>query len=241
MKKTIAMLASILLAAVSVVSCGNDKDSSEESTAPKTAASTEASTEAETETDTEAETTTEAETEAKTEADTKDALEEIEDLGQDIDMSSMFTTVDAPEFSPKTAEENDFVGKWECTCMVADGAAYDSIFGVPLYAMFHVELKDDHTGFIASIDDPTSDSSETTDFTWEFADGTITFSADDEELSGAINSDGSLVLYDEEQTEMLYFRSVAEYTEFDFSALEDMFGGLTDAVGEETAADTDAE
>ncbi len=232
MKRSIAFIASLLLAALTVTGCGNDESSSE-SKADKKAAATEATTEETTEETTKEETTekaTEEETtEAETEADSDaEGSEADSDIDADVNMEGledMFTVVDAPEYAPKdSAAEADFIGKWECDCMVSDGSAYSSIFGVPLYAMFHLEIKEDGTGTLTSIDDPTNENSESVEIKWTFADGKLSAEADDETLVISINSDGRLVVSDEEEAELLYFKSVTEYTEFDFSSIEDMLG-----------------
>lgn len=223
MKRSIAFIASLLLAALTVTGCGNDESSSE-SKADKKAAATEATTEETTE-ETTKEETTEAETEADSDAEGSEADSDI-DANVDMEgLEDMFTVVDAPEYAPKdSAAEADFIGKWECDCMVSDGSAYSAIFGVPLYAMFHLELNEGGTGTLTSIDDPTNENSESVEIKWTFADGKLSAEADDETLVISINSDGRLVVSDEAEAELLYFKSVTEYTEFDFSSIEDMLG-----------------
>ncbi len=145
----------------------------------------------------------------------------------DIDFSGLYSEVEQPSSDPVNAEQSKFLGKWECYCMAADGLAYDSVFGIPLYASLRFEIKDGGKGIVSSLDDFETGSTADEDFTWEFADNKITIYSSSDTTYGYFNSDGYLVLYSESDPEMfMYFKSVKEYTPFDASDLEDVFGDL---------------
>lgn len=254
MKKTLAFLAALTFAVASFTACGGTDDDSKEEKKSKneTSSVSEEKEETKEETKDESEAGTDgtasaesaadsAESSAESTADSVSADVSVSDDTESFDFSGLYNTVDAPSSEAVEADEAKFVGKWECYCMEADGMAYDEIMGIPLYAMLHIELNADKTGIFASMDDPTADSEgEQIKLTWEIDGSSITITAEGEEekLIGTITKDGYLMLAseDESDAEHIFMKSVTEYTEFDATALEDMFGDLS----VDTESDADA-
>lgn len=53
--------------------------------------------------------------------------------------------------SDKKAEAADFVGKWQCDEIIANGQSTDNLMGVDAYALFQIELNEDNTGSFLSF------------------------------------------------------------------------------------------
>lgn len=114
----------------------------------------------------------------------------------------------------------DFVGKWECTEMTADGQTIkDEFMGVPVGAMFQVEFKDDNKATINVL----GEEAETVD--WEADGDTVKIKADGEEVE--IKKDGDqLVAKEGEGDEETSFKlkKVDKFTEVDLDALAGKLG-----------------
>ena len=251
MKKTLAFLAALTFAVTAFAGCGSkDDDPSSEKSEKKTAATSAAEESKEEDSkekeEVNADELSEAE-ESKEDADSTDAESSEEpaesqesssdentmslDINtEDLDISGMFHEIEMPSTKTVSADESDFTGKWECYCMVSDGMAYDSMLGMPLYAVLHFELNADHTGVLSSAEDPDTGERETESMTWEYSGDQIELVSESngEKLVGKITDEGYLVLESAEQNEQIYLRSVAEFTEFDWSSLADMFGGMAE-------------
>ena len=248
MKKNIAIAVAALLATVCFTGCGTDTEKTSEP-ASTVAEVTEAPTEAEAEEATEA-------AEEETKADEKDAKdtengteagEESDSLIDEDALSAIMGTVDVPEYKPEDAAEEDFVGKWEGDCIVGDGTAYNSVFGIPVSAMMRFEINADGTGVMSSDMGDDSGADENQTFKWTYADNAISFAfdnfdEDDEAPASAVISGGQLVISetDGEEDAYVYFKKVTEFSKFDWDSLYDSMGINPDDIAGDLGADTDS-
>ncbi len=224
MKKLLALLMACATITCAFASCGDEK---EESSANKTSVSessdeaeeTEATTEeASEEETTEAETTTEdsAETESDTSAVEKTTYEFIED-----------------------ADKTAFLGKWECTKLVVEGEEMEDLMGLPLYAVFQLEIKEDGTASMAEAVAELSESEEAVTYTWGVVSDTEIAIVDSNDNSMLLTLDGDYLIGTEEgYDEQLYLAKVDEFTPFDFESFMNDFQ-MEGTEGAEGASDTE--
>lgn len=139
-----------------------------------------------------------------------DAL--CEEVGGEIVLPEL--CVDAVE----TAAE-DYVGKWECSYYEIDGEVFkDEFYGVPLDALFQMEIMDDNTAQFRA--GGTDEDAVVTDYTWETDEsGCLELYEDGELVSVAQLRNGELYL--DEGVDITHFRSVEKFTDFDWSSLAD--------------------
>ena len=240
MKKAIAFTAALLLASC-MTGCGSSESVSIENSSKADSSSAAEETEEE----------TEAETEEATEEDTEKELEELEDdidsgdiegaisdIEGDIDLddediSGYFGTVEVPDYAPQDASESDFVGKWEGSILVSEGEAYDSILGIPISAMFQMELTADGKGVLGSGFG--TDEEDSSEITWKYSDNSIIMTADGEDTECTI-SGGDLVMYDNTDGEesFFYFKKVSDFTVFDWDSFYESMG-ISDDIDSDSA------
>lgn len=127
------------------------------------------------------------------------------------------------DFFAKTSElsAEDIVGKWECTFYSADGESFsDEIYGMPLNALFQMEISDDNT--LQMRVGGSDEDAEITDYTWEI-DGNgqiLLYYADDGEFQAVAEmNDGELFI--EEGTDAMHYKKVDKFTEFDWDTFAD--------------------
>ena len=227
MKKTLAILAALTFAVTAFAGCGEKDDSSSEKSDKKASTSSVAE-ETKEEKPAEDESKADEESTADESAAETSAADEstasIADSTAGDEMSEMFNVIASPSDETVDATANDFVGKWECYALDAEGTCFDAVMGMPLYAVIHIEFYEDNTGALINIDDPTAASEEKTPIKWTYEDNKIVVESDDgEKVNCFITTDGYILFDDDTNSEKLYLRKVDEYTEFDFSALENMF------------------
>lgn len=160
-------------------------------------------------------------------------------------MQGMLHSIAVPEFQMNDAAVRaDFNGKWECD-VISDGeSAYDSMFGIPVGVMMHLEITADKDEIaMISVDAPddgeqAEEENETAAFVYEAGRLTITTPPEDDkegEIPGAydtvtyivLNSDGRLVMYNKDEADgKYYFRRVDSYTEFDWSTYQNPFSSM---------------
>lgn len=117
---------------------------------------------------------------------------------------------------------SDFEGKWECKSMSMGGKTIeDNFMGIPLGAMFQMEINSDGTGVLKSGmgDDGEDEDSGPQEFTWKEKDGKLVLTAKNEDGK---DEDIELEYEDEELTmemegETVVFGKVDKFTEFDAS------------------------
>ncbi len=232
MKKTLAILAALTFAVTAFAGCGEKDDSSSEKSDKKASTSsvaeeTKEETSAEDESKADEESTADESVADESAAETSTADEStasIADSTAGDEMSEMFNVIASPSDETVDAAANDFVGKWECYALDAEGTCFDAVMGMPLYAVIHIEFYEDNTGALINIDDPTAASEEKTPIKWTYEDNKIVVESDDgEKVDCFITTDGYILFDDDTNSEKLYLRKVDEYTEFDFSTLENMF------------------
>ena len=114
-----------------------------------------------------------------------------------------------------TAE--DYIGKWECSYYEVDGEVFkDEIYGVPLKALFQMEIMDDNTAQFRA--GGTDEDAVATEYTWELdSSRCIEFYEDDELVSVAQIKNGELYL--DEGADITHFRSVKKFSDFDWNSL----------------------
>lgn len=195
MKKLLALLVACTTMTCAFVSCGKD-EKDESSVSKESSVSEESSEETTTETSAEEETTEEETTVSEAEGET--------DAGTEED-----TEITTHEYID--ADATAFLGKWECESMVIDGEELTDFMGIPIYAMFQFDIKDDGTASTAQ-----TELTDTVDYTWGMVsenemeivsvDGTaLTFALEGDKLAG----------HDTESDDVIYLVKVDEFTPFD--------------------------
>lgn len=218
MKKLLALLIACTTITCAFASCGDkEEDSSSSSTSVAESSETETTTEEVTET------TTESETEAETDTD-ETSTEEIETSAVEK------TTHEYIEDADKTP----FVGKWECEKLIVEGEELTDVMGLPLYAVFQLEIKEDGTAMMAEAVAELSDSEEAVTYTWGvIGDNEIEIVDENSNAMTLTLSDNYLVGTEEGYDEQLYLAKVDEFTPFDF---ESFMNDLQESVSTESAS-----
>ncbi|MDE6780738.1 MAG: hypothetical protein K2J40_04675 [Ruminococcus sp.] len=230
MKKLLALLMACATITCAFASCGKtDKNGSVSDESSVSEASTEA--DAEAETTAEEETTEEETTEAETESDKTEASEDEED------------ETSAPEKTTheyiEDADKTPFLGKWECEKLVVDGQEMTDLMGLPLYAVFQLEVKEDGTAVMAETMAELSDSEEAVTYTWGIvSDNEMEIVDPDDNVMLFVLKDDYLVGTEEGYDEQLYLAKVDEFTPFD---LEAFMNDFTLEGMEESTDSTDSE
>lgn len=118
------------------------------------------------------------------------------------------------------ADKTPFVGKWECSRLVANGQELEELQGIPAYAVFQYDFLEDGTVKLPDSLMAISDTENPTTYQWGIVSET------EIEVTG---SNGSAVVYTLDDglltningTEEIYLKKVDEFTEFDFQAYYD--------------------
>lgn len=228
MKKLLALLMACATMTCAFASCGDEK---EESSSGSTSVSESSETETTTEEVTEEETTEEETTEAETESDTAETETEAET-----------TAVEKVTYEYiEDADKTPFVGKWECSKLVANGEEIPELNGIPAYAVFQYDIIEDGTIALPESLMEVSDPEDPVTYTW----GIIS----DSEIE-IVGSNGSSIVYALENgqltniddTEEIYLDKVDEFQEFDFkSYYEEIMSKQNDPGYVLTPVETDAD
>ena len=210
MKKLLALLIACTTLTCAFASCGDkEEDSSSSSTSVSESSETE--------------TTTEAETEAETDTD--------ETSAEEIETSVVERTTH--EYI-EDADKTPFVGKWECEKLIVEGEELTDVMGLPLYAVFQLEIKEDGTAMMAEAVAELSDSEEAVTYTWGvIGDNEIEIVDENSNAMTLTLSDNYLVGTEEGYDEQLYLAKVDEFTPFDF---ESFMNDLQESVSTESAS-----
>ncbi|MCM1505592.1 MAG: hypothetical protein NC177_00430 [Ruminococcus flavefaciens] len=208
MKKLLALLMACTTITCAFASCG-DEESSESSVSESSVAETT------TEEVTEEETTEEETTEEVTEEDTTVADEEESEISE-----AEKTTYEFIEDADKTA----FLGKWECEKLVIEGEEMTDLMGIPLYAVFQLEIKEDGTAVMAEAVAEMSESEEAISYTWGVVSDTEIAIINDTDDTMLFTLDGDYLIGTEEgYDEQLYLAKVDEFTPFDLESFMNDF------------------
>lgn len=226
MKKLIALLMACTTMTCMFASCGDKEE--ESSVSDESSVSEESVDETTTEETTEEETTEET-TEAETEEETTE--EETEKTTREY--------IDA--------DATAFLGKWECEKIVAEGEEMTDFMGIPVYAMFQLEIKEDNTASMPDTMAELSLSEEYLTYTWGMVSETEIEIVNTDGDSMLLTLDGDYLIGTEEGSdEQLYLVNVDEFTPFDFEEFMNSFelGDGTDTedvVGEEESETSEAD
>lgn len=213
MKKLLALLMACATMTCAFASCGDEKEgsSSNDTSVSESSVAEEATTEEATEEVTEEETT-----EADTEADTTEDSTETESETSAVEK----TTYEFIEDADKTA----FLGKWECEKLVIEGEEMTDLMGLPLYAVFQLEVKEDGTAMMAEAAAELSESEEAVTYTWGVVSDTEIAIIDENDNAMLLTLEGDYLVGTEEgYDEQLYLAKVDEFTPFDFESFMNDF------------------
>lgn len=218
MKKLLALLIACTTLTCAFASCGDkEEDSSSSSTSVSESSETETTTEEVTET------TTEAETEAETDTD--------ETSAEESEASAVERTTH--EYI-EDADKTPYLGKWECDKLVVDGEEVQNLMGLPLYAVFQLEINEDGTAMMAQAVAELSDSEEAVTYTWGvIGDNEIEIVDENNNAMTLTLSDNYLIGTEEGYDEQLYLAKVDEFTPFDF---ESFMNDLQESASTESAS-----
>ncbi|MCM1313746.1 MAG: hypothetical protein NC040_03285 [Muribaculaceae bacterium] len=241
MKKLLALLMACATMTCAFASCGDDDTKGSESESESSVSES---------SDEETKTTTEEEAEEET---TEEETTET-DTAEDSDMTDEETTNTIEKTTYEFIEDADktvFIGKWECEKLVVEGEEMTDLMGMPLYAVYQLEVKEDGTAVMGESLNELSDAEVSMIYEW----GVIS----DNEMA-IINEDGDTMIFElsgdymigteEGYDEQIYFVNVDEFTPFDFEAfmaefqegLEDIEiddDSLTDGESDESVAGID--
>ena len=245
MNKSLAAIAALTLCLSALTACGDDSSNS-------TAASSAA--EVTTTVTTAATTTTTAET-TTTEVTTNTDENDFEFSMDDDFAEGMVNEIPVPEFKPdETAARDAFNGKWECCAIADDKTAYDSILGIPVSAIFHMEITADKDVLVIyeneGMDEEEAEAAPSeAPFTFENGKLTATDTETDEDgtektstLYVYLNADGQLVMTEKDSKDRIYFKQVNEFTKFDWEAYANQMVAVEDEEdGTEASEDSEAE
>ena len=250
MKKLLSIAVASLLITASFAGCGNSE--SQESTTENNNTPAVESTDAP---ETEEENTESDESDEDSDEDSEkkeniaeeeldEDIEEIEgeidgdDAEFDLSEETELTTIVLPEADDSATD--DYLGNWECEKIVDAQGETTDVFGVPLYAMMQLSIKDDGTGLLGSGVGTEEENAQP--FNWTFEDGQIKLDSgeDDTTPATAFITDGKLAITDDGPYQILYFTKVDEFTEFDWDSFyESMNIGTETENAEEADTDTD--
>lgn len=210
MKKLLALLMACATMTCAFASCGDDEA---DSSSTSSESSVSESSEEETEEDT-TEEVTEEDTTEEADADDADILEED---GEETTAEIETPTYEFIEDADKTA----FLGKWECEKMIIEGEEATELMGLPLYAVYQIEVMDDGTAVMGESLNDINESEEDVSVTCEWGVVSDTEMAIINEVGYAMLftlEDGYLVVEEEGYDQQIYFKNVEEFTPFDYEA-----------------------
>ena len=222
MKKLLALLIACTTLTCAFASCGDkEEDSSSSSTSVSESSETE--------------TTTESETEAETDADETSAEESETDADETSAEESETSAVERTTHEYiEDADKTPYLGKWECDKLVVDGEEVQDLMGLPLYAVFQLEINEDGTAMMAQAVAELSDSEEAVTYTWGvIGDNEIEIVDENNNAMTLTLSDNYLIGTEEGYDEQLYLAKVDEFTPFDF---ESFMNDLQESVSTESAS-----
>lgn len=213
MKKLLALLMACATMTCVFASCGDEK---EESSANDTSVSESSDTETTTE-----EETTEETTEATTEEETVTTEESAE---------TTTVAVETPTYEfIEDADKTPFIGKWECEKYIVEGEEMKDLMGIPLYAVFQFNIKEDGTATMAESmaqynDTGNATVEEATNYTWGVVGDNEIVIYNSMGLAVHFTLDGeSLVGATEGTDEQIYLVKVDEFTPFDMEEFMNSF------------------
>ena len=223
MKRLISLISCMTLIFVSV-SCGNkqketDNLSVSDSAVSEVTSKTETKTETETkiETETTVETTEKKESETTTESvesSTKSETEKVKTSAPKNEKSEITTH----EYI-RNADPTAFLGKWECEKAVIDGEEMTDIGGIPVYAVFQLDIKEDNTASMADNMAEYSSTEESLTYTWEMVSETEIGIISENGDAMLCSMDGDyLVGTDIVTDDVMYFVRVDKFTPFDIES-----------------------
>lgn len=185
-----------------------------------------------------------SESETITESDTKEVTENVtesESVGESgSEQVEILTQPETHEYL-ENADKTPFVGKWECSKLVANGEEIPELNGIPAYAVFQYDIIEDGTIALPESLMEVSDPEDPVTYTW----GIIS----DSEIE-IVGSNGSSIVYALENgqltniddTEEIYLDKVGEFQEFDFkSYYEEIMSKQNDPGYVLTPVETDAD
>ena len=124
---------------------------------------------------------------------------------------------------------DDVIGKWECCFYSTDGENFDgSLYGMPLKALFHLEIFADNTA-VSRVGGSDADA-EITEYKWEINENgqVFLYYSDDSEFDAAAEIHDGL-LYLEEGTDSFRYKKIDKFTDFDWDTFADESINVTGA------------
>ncbi|MDE6832674.1 MAG: hypothetical protein K2J39_00275, partial [Ruminococcus sp.] len=209
-------------------SCGNDDEAGD---ADKSSTSSESSVSESSEEETDTETTTEEESESESEEDTTeedttvtDSVNESTTKENDSEMKFIEPVEKTTYEFISDADDTAFFGKWECEKIVSEGEEITDLMGIPLYAIYQLEIKDDGTAIMGESLNEMSDAEVAMTYECGMISDTEMAIINEDGDSMVFTIDGDYMIGTEEgYNEQLYFVKVDEFTPFDFEAFMNEF------------------
>ncbi|MBD5159385.1 MAG: hypothetical protein HDT23_03990 [Ruminococcus sp.] len=127
-------------------------------------------------------------------------------------------------------DSSDFVGKWECEKLVVEGEEMTDFMGMPLYAVYQLDIKEDGTAIMGESLNDISDAEVSMTYEWGVVGDNEIAIVNDTGDTMRFEYDGTYIIGSEEgYDEQIYFVKVEEFTPFDFEAFMNEFQeGLDD-------------
>ncbi|MDE6797051.1 MAG: hypothetical protein K2J36_03450 [Ruminococcus sp.] len=160
--------------------------------------------------------------------------EESADDSDDTSVADDETTDDDTEKTTlqflDDVDSSAFVGKWECEKLVVEGEEMTDFMGMPLYAVYQLDIKEDGTAVMGESFNELSDAEVSMTYEWGVISDTEIAIVNDTGDTMRFSYDGTYIIGTEEGfDEQIYFAKVDEFTPFDFEAFMNEFQeGLDD-------------
>ncbi|MDE6035143.1 MAG: hypothetical protein K2G36_04455 [Ruminococcus sp.] len=248
MKKLLAVLMACTMITGAFASCGDkEKDSSEVSEESSVSESVEDSSEAESSEEESEEESSEEESEEEEES-SEEESEEEEESGEPEQPATMYQFLE-------DVDNSMFLGKWECEKIIVEGEEMTDFMGMPLYAVYQLNIHDDGTAVMGETLNDLSDNDVSMAYEWGIIGENEMVIINDDGTSMRFKVDGDYIVGSEDgYDEQIYFVKVDEFTPFDFEAfVSDFQSGLDnvdvelgdyndpDEVEDESETDTDSD
>ena len=223
MKKLIALLMACATMTCAFASCGEEKADGSSTVSDESSVSESSVDESETDSADKDEVDEDTTEESEVEDSEEDAVSDDENTEDTTEQATAFQFLE-------DADNTMFVGKWECEKLVVEGEEMTDFMGMPLYAVYQLDIKDDGTAVMGESLNDISDAEVSMTYEWGVISDTEMAIINDDGTAMRFTYDGTYIIGTEEgYDEQIYFVKVDEFTPFDFEAFMNEFQeGLDD-------------
>ena len=240
MKKLLALLMACATMTCAFASCGEEKGDGSASTSEESSVSESGADEVESDNADKSE-----EDETSEEESSEEESEEESEEDSEADEEATESTDDVQKTTYQFLDDVDksaFIGKWECEKLVVEGEEMTDFMGMPLYAVYQLDIKEDGTAIMGESLNELSDAEVTMVYEWGVISENEIAIINDIGDTMRFEYDGTYIIGTEEgYEEEIYFVKVDEFTPFDFEAFMNGFQEALDDIEIDTDAVVDGE